>query len=296
MEIIPIHIKALIVTFLVAYMFSVGLETKRGEILEVLKERGLMGRVLLANLVLVPALGVLLVKLLNPGPNFSHGFLLVALAPGGLFALNFARVSKGNLKLAVGLAFGLSLLAVVSTPLLARLFLPVMGGASVPIVRPAIMLLLACLIPLFAGRAVQGRFPLAAQKLGKLLGVLSILLFILVAILTGKLKTPALLTIDAGGVSALVILVVASWALGWWLGGPEVADRKVLAISTSLRNVAVCLLIAASDGADPHLLPPVLAFSALSVPLNAVFGFLTKRVGRGREPVTAPVAGGSRHV
>src|SRR5690242_10368806 len=103
METPPAYVTILVHLFIVVYMFSVALETTRGQIVEQLKDPSKVGRVLLANLILVPTLGVALVHLFSMSPYVRIGFLLLALAPGGLFALQFARVAKGNLVLAVGL-------------------------------------------------------------------------------------------------------------------------------------------------------------------------------------------------
>ena len=40
---------------------------------------------------------------------------------------------------------------------------------------------------------------------------------------------------------------MASLGLGWSCGGPDLASRKALATTTATRNVAVGLVIAASD-------------------------------------------------
>ena len=43
------------------------------------------------------------------------------------------------------------------------------------------------------------------------------------------------------------LLLMASVGLGWSCGGPDLASRKALATTTATRNVAVGLVIAASD-------------------------------------------------
>src|SRR5215475_2936513 len=97
------------------------LETTRGEILGTLGNVSLTGRALLANLVLVPVLSLVLAQLFELRPEIRLGFLLLAIAPGGPFALQFARVSKGNRVLAVTLLILLSLVAVFFTPALVEL-------------------------------------------------------------------------------------------------------------------------------------------------------------------------------
>jgi bile acid:Na+ symporter, BASS family len=280
MELIPVHIQILSFLFLVAYLLSVGLETKLSEIADLLADRGLVARSLLANLVLVPALGLLLVGLFDLTPDTATGLMLLSIAPGGLFALNFARVAKGALVFAVALVFVMSLVAAIGTPLLTAIFVTRKTGSWVPSLEIVGILLLFLVVPLMLGRALQRRSERAAPKLARLLGVLSILLFVVVTVLTASIKSAAMKSVGAGALVAIVLLVVASWGIGWLLGGPAIETRKTLAITTSLRNVAVCLAVAVYYFPDTNVSVPIIAFSGLSVPMNAVFGIATKRMRR----------------
>ena len=116
MEEIPEYINLLGYLFVVLYMFSVPLESTHGEIIQYFKDINLMGRALLANFVVIPILGFIIARFLPLPPDFRIGFLLLAIAPGGLLALQFARLSKGNRVFAVALLFVFCLLAILITP------------------------------------------------------------------------------------------------------------------------------------------------------------------------------------
>ena len=131
MEDLPSYVKILSCLFIIIYMISVMLKTTQGDIIETLGDVSLTGRALLANLVLIPVLGLVLAQLFDLRPEIRLGFLLLAVAPGGPFALQFARVSKGNRVLAVALLILLSILTVFFTPLLVKLLFPA-GTGRVP--------------------------------------------------------------------------------------------------------------------------------------------------------------------
>ena len=130
MEEIPEYINLLSYLFIVVYMLSVPLETSSGEILQTLGNLKLMGRALLANFVIIPILGIFIARFFDLPTDIRTGFLLLAMAPGGLLALQFARVSKGNRVLAVALLFGFCLLAILITPALVLLFFPREGAGQ----------------------------------------------------------------------------------------------------------------------------------------------------------------------
>jgi len=81
METLPTYVKILTYLFVIVYMLSVTLETTRGQIMATFTDRRQMGRALLANLVLVPLLGVILARLFARSPDVRTGFLLLALSP-----------------------------------------------------------------------------------------------------------------------------------------------------------------------------------------------------------------------
>jgi BASS family bile acid:Na+ symporter len=283
MQVVPDYIKLLSYLFMITYMLSVGLETTRGRIVSILKDSKTIGFALLANLVLVPLLGVILTRVIPVPSDIKTGLLLLAIAPGGPFALNFARVSKGNIHLAVALFVLLSLLAIVITPVLAH-FLFGSAGPGHNVLYPMITLSLVILVPLYAGRAIQNfTTESASEKLSKLIGTLSIVLFIVVTLLSTKIKSPAMKSVGRNGLAIMVLLVIISWGIGWILGGPEVRNRKTMAISTSLRNVGVCLLIAVHQFSATNVIVPILAFSGISIPMNMLFAIGTKLLFRDRE-------------
>jgi bile acid:Na+ symporter, BASS family len=288
-EDIPAYINVLSYLFVAIYMFSVPLETTRGAIIKTLGDLNLIGRALLANFVIIPILGFLIARFLDLPPEIRTGFLLLAMAPGGLFALQFARVAKGNRVFAVALLFVFCLLAILITPLLVYLFFPRKGAGSLPFAWLIMMLLLLIMVPVVAGRALQILIPQHAPKLGLWLGRLSIVIFIIAAVTAGRYKSPAIKLMGTNGIEAIVLLILGAWAAGWLLGGPEIRNRKVLAISTSMRNVGVCLPIASSYFAGTDVPIPMLAFSGIMIPMNMVFAVVAGRMLRGKEEIAARV-------
>jgi bile acid:Na+ symporter, BASS family len=283
LEEIPAYINMMSYLFVVVYMLSVPLETTSGEITKTLGDLNLMGRAFLANFVIIPILGIIIARFFELPPDIKTGFLLLAMAPGGLLALQFARVSKGNRVLAVALLFVFCLFAILITPALVLLFFHREGAGKLPFAWLIMMLLLLIIVPALVGRALQRLIPQHAPKLGLWLGRLSIVIFIIAAVMAGRYKSPAIKSMGANGIEAIVLLILGAWIVGWLLGGPEIRNRKVLAISSSMRNVGVCLPIATNYFAGTEVFIPMLAFSGIMIPMNMVFALATGRALRDPE-------------
>ncbi|OLP18677.1 Na+-dependent transporter [Leptolyngbya sp. 'hensonii'] len=274
---LPSYIQIVIFLFLFTFLLSVALEKPKQEILTLMKS-SLMGRSLFANFILLPILGVILARLFRLPPEIAVGFLMVALAPGGMLGLHFARVAKGNLAYAVGLIFLLSLLSIVIIPTLIYLIFPGIAATDGFIVSLLGRLLFLVIPPFLVGQVIQKWLTSIATKLQKLSSLLSIVLFIALTVLTSRLKVLDTQALGWNGLAAIVVFIGVAWFVGWQLGGPELENRKVLAISTSMRNVAIYFLIATSGVFSRNAELMMIGFSVLLTPMNLVFAIAMRRI------------------
>ena len=271
------YIQIVIFLFLFTFLLSIALEKPRQEILTIMKS-SLMGRSLLANFILLPILGLILNWLFRLPPEISVGFVMVALAPGGILGLHFARLAKGNLAYAVGLIFLLSLLSIVITPMLIYLIFPSIAAKDGFIVSLLGRLLFFIIPPFLAAQIIQRWLVSITTTVQKLSSYLSIVLFITLTVVTSKFKVLDTQALGWNGVAAIVVFIGISWFVGWQMGGPELENRKVLAITSSMRNVAICFLIITSSEVNQDTQSTMFAFNVLLTPMNLVFAEAMNRI------------------
>ncbi len=60
------------------------------------------------------------------------------------------------------------------------------------------------------------------------------------------------------------LLLLASLGIGWFCGGPDLATRKAMAVTTATRNIAVGLVIVTSKFADTPAVTAVVAYGLVS--------------------------------
>lgn len=263
--------KILTYVFLVSTMLAIGLTVTWTEILTAVRGRHLMGRILLANLVLIPIVGYLLILIFPLSPGIKLGIALLALAPGGLTAIQFTDKVKGSLAFAAAVAFILTLLSIAVTPILIKILLPLETGLNLPFMRIILFALLYLLLPLVVGFGIRNGSEKTAKGLGKIMLIVSNISFVATILLTSALKKEAMGSVGKTGLLAMLAFIIFSMVIGWWMGGPEKGNRRVLAIATSMRNAGLCLLVAMrmfpESGADVG----VITFMGLMVPPNMLF-------------------------
>ena len=263
--------KLLVLLFLVTSMLSIGMRTQVSDLRSLLSSRSFLARLLLANFAVVPIVGVAMALLLPLEPPVAGALLLLACTPGGLSALNFTTKVKGSAHLAGAAMCLLFLLALFISPLLLKLVLPAHVELVVPYGRALVFILIFLLLPLLAGMLLLGKTPAAAMKLSKPLGLVSLVVFISFMVVSGAARKAAAGEIGVVAVAAILLFIVVSMAIGWFMGGPTRETRQVLATCTGIRNVVLCMAIVHTSAPEHAVLVPLFAFSLLMVPPDMLF-------------------------
>jgi BASS family bile acid:Na+ symporter len=257
--------------FVVTVMLAIGLQAEWRDLRSSAGAQSLLARSLIANFLVVPALG-LLIRFLVPMPaDASVGFLLLALTPGGMSALQFTTRTKSALFYAGTLTVILAVLSVVFTPALAALLLPPGYEVSVPYLHILGLMGLYLLLPLFVGVCLRDVLGGPAAKLGKVAGLVATLTFFAFVVYVMAVRKAAIAALSPAVVGAMIAFILGSMIIGWLLGGPDRETRAVLASASSVRGAAVCLLIAGRSFPGTDVAVAVVAFSALMVLPNMLF-------------------------
>lgn len=262
---------------LVSLTFGAGLQVDRDNLKASLKRVGLLGRALLANFVIVPILGIAMVKLFRLPLPIGTGLLLMAIAPGVPLVLSQVRKRGGRLSLAVELAVVLPLLSIVTVPLTAALVLPAQIKAELPLGHFALTLVLFQLLPLVLGILVSGWLPRAARLARPLNLVFLVAAIALVALLSRAIIDGIESVYGSRGMLAMLALTLLSMAAGWLLGGPAREDRRILGIGTTLRNVGLASLIATTSLRSSQIAASVLIYLLIQFIVTTAFGVYFSR-------------------
>src|SRR6516165_12627932 len=159
-------------------MFSIGLRTSGREFLNVVRDRALLVRTLVANCIVIPALGFVLVHIFPLNPDARIGILLLAAIPGTPIALQFTRMAKTRLAFAAVMTFVLSLASIALTPLAVEVMPQTAQRNERPILNLIASVLLYIAVPLCAGLWVALRAPQIVPRLVLPLEILATLVFL----------------------------------------------------------------------------------------------------------------------
>jgi len=221
--------------FVAVVMFSIGLRTSGGELLNILRARSLLARTILANCILIPAVGLLLVFVFSLSPDATTGMLLLAAIPGTPIALQFTRLAKTKLAFAATMTFVLSIVSVAMTPLAIEVMRRTGQRNERPILVLIVSIGLYVALPLSAGLWTVRRDPKTASRLVLPSCLVATIAFFLLMWETRLLRHQAFNAIIGGGTAlAMFLLLLSSMFIGWMLGGRCVKRPDAKFVSTQL--------------------------------------------------------------
>ena len=242
-------IRILTMLSLVGLLFDVGLRLTWREVSHAVRISRL-GWILAANFVAVPLLTVVAAHAAGLSGDLSTGMILLAAAPFAPVVPIFTKMARGDLALAAGLTALFPFAASFLTPFVCQLslaFRPAAGTLDFHIPTILLVLVFTITLPLAAGLVVRWRSARVAQGLMKPAEILSqttgALSFIFVSIVEFG-------TIASVGPRALLVMAAVfelSLFLGYAIGGSSVPKRRVVALGTSNRNIALAILLAVSS-------------------------------------------------
>jgi BASS family bile acid:Na+ symporter len=247
-------------------VFGFGLKASVADLLYLARQPGLLVRSLLAVFVIVPVLAVGLVLTFDLRPTLKVALIAVSISPVPPLLPRKGTNAGGDRAYGISLMATLALLAIVTVPLLAA----VMGrifdqplGASPGAIAPAVVM--AALLPLFAGTAVRSLLPAIAKRIERPVSRFGLLLAVLaLVVLLGATWQAVWAAVGDGTILVLVVFVVASLLVGHLLGGPNSDESIVLALSSACRHPAIALTIAASSFPGEEFVGTILLYLIVS--------------------------------
>lgn len=280
--------------FAIASMLSMGLRTPLQSFRNQLRDRRTVLALLGANFVVVPAVGTLIIGLLNGllPEQTGEGFIIALCAAGAPFVLQLGAMARIPYGESAGPMTVLLLGSIVFIPLVVPFLLSDVDVHGWAVAR---LLLGTMLSPMIAGIVIAavwpGRADLLARIAGSTAAVSAVLMFLSgfgsnTELLLTVLMSPALLV-----AVGLIVLAFFTGRAAGDLAGDSLTVSDGPAILTSQRNIAAALLVARAGGTDDSVVVAILVLSAVGfvmlVPYALVMGALRRR--RDGEKITLGV-------
>lgn len=262
-ELLSQSLGPLIAIFLVTAMFSLGLDLTVRQIVDSLRDRGLVAKSVLINLVVVPLLAIVITRLIPMDEALRIGIVVYAISAGTEGGPKFVQMIKGNTAFAFGLLVVLLTFTVTLVPLILRLVVP---DAEIQTGALIVKLLVVVALPISLGLFLNARHQGLATRLSPYAHKLSMSLLYGLFVLLIYVNFQAIISLQASALLAGLLFFVLAFTTGYLAGGRDPHNRRALGIMTFARNGSISMLIAREVFVDdPQILVMATVMTACSI-------------------------------
>ncbi len=254
-------------------MLSLGLGLTFGDFRRVLNKPLALAIGAFAQLILLPLTAFVVIAAFEIEGEIAVGFMLLSFCPGGVTSNMITKLAKGDVALSVSLTAVISLLSLITVPVLAATAVAHFLGAQAPditVTELAIAVFLITTLPVVIGVSIRRFAKHIAAKIEPALSVLSTVLFAVIVLAAlasswtlfmDNLATlgPALITMNLS-----LMLLGLGFAL---IAGLAWQEIKTISIETGVQNATLGIALAAIISGQTE------GFSTMALP-SAVYGIL----------------------
>lgn len=246
-------------------MFSLGLGLRFGDFGRVLRlpKPTLTG--IVAQIVLLPVVAYGLIALWGFGGGMAFGIMLLAFSPGGVTSNMLTKLAGGSVALSITLTAVVSLMSVLTLPVLVTWAAVHFMGAAAPeisVTKLAVAMFLITSLPVLIGLMIRRFATGLAERIERGCEILAIVLFVLIvaAALAANwtLVTQSFATLGPFLITLNLVLLAVGIGLARLTGisGP---DGLAIAVEMGVQNATVGItianIVAASTGLSEFAVP-----------------------------------------
>ncbi len=262
-------------------MFALGLGLTRADFLRILKQPKDFFVGAISQIILLPIIAFILVKLWPISPELAIGVMIIAAAPGGVTSNILTAFAKGDVALSVSFTAVISLISVITVPIIVIASAGYFGEdiQNISVRDKAIEMFTLVTVPLIVGMLLKIFIPNIVLKFEAIAKKVSIGLFIIVLLgaILSKKEDIVPYFVDAGLITLTlnVIMMIVAFYVAKLLATGN-AQKKCIAIECGLQNGTLAIFVANSFFGGGVYEIPAATYSLIMFATSLIFVFLVK--------------------
>ena len=266
-------------------MFVLGLGLTGADFLRVVKQPRDFFVGSLSQVILLPIIAFILVKIWPIAPELAIGVMIIAAAPGGVTSNLLTSFAKGDVALSISLTAIISLICVFTIPFIVLTSVDLLGVSSVDpnisLVSMSRDMFLIVTVPVVLGMIVRKISYGITSKLEPLAKKISIVLFILVLLgaIAAERENVVSYFAQAGLITLVlnvVMMIVAYFIAQLLASGTK--QKKCITIECGLQNGTLAIFVATSIFGGGMYVIPAATYSLIMFVTSLIFVYLVKKV------------------
>ena len=263
-------------------MFTLGLGLSFSDFLKVAKNPKNFFIGLISQLIFLPVVALIIVKVWPLQPELAIGLILIAAAPGGVTSNILTSFAKGDVALSISLTAIMSLLSVISVPIVLGISMGLISDktlGSISLTGIALSMFFIVTLPVLLGVIFKASLSYITKIIEKPAKLLSTLLFVLVLI--GAIVAERENIIEYFAQTGLVVLLLNTlmmviafyWAKAF---GTGTAQQKAISLECGLQNGTLAIFVGTSVFGGGLYIIPAATYSLTMYLTSLIFIYFIK--------------------
>ena len=264
-------------------MFALGLGLTGTDFLRVIKQPKDFFVGAISQIILLPVIAFVLVKIWPISPELAIGVMIIAAAPGGVTSNILTSFARGDVALSISLTAIISLLSVITVPFIIVTSLGLLGSENVSqnisLTSMAISMFLIVTVPVITGmifRRFASNTAINFEPIAKKISVVLFIIVLLGAILAEKDNIVSYFA-DAGLITFVlnVLMMVVAFYVAKLLGTGN-AQKKCIAIECGLQNGTLAIFVGTTLFGGGAFVIPAATYSLIMFVTSLIFVFFVR--------------------
>jgi len=265
-------------------MFVLGLGLTGTDFLRVIKQPRDFFVGALSQVILLPIIAFILVKIWPIAPELAIGVMIIAAAPGGVTSNLLTSFAKGDVALSISLTAIISLLCVITIPFIVLTSIELLGGSNIAedisLFSMSRDMFLIVTVPVILGMLLRTFSSSVALKLEPIAKKVSIALFVLVLLgaIAAERENVISYFAQAGLITLIlnvVMMIVAYYVAQFLASGTK--QKKCITIECGLQNGTLAIFVATSIFGGGIYVIPAATYSLIMFATSLIFVFLVRK-------------------
>ena len=266
-------------------MLALGLGLTSQDFLRVAKQPKdfLVG--LVCQLILLPIIAFLLLKIFNLPLEIALGVMIIAAAPGGVTSNVLTKFANGDVALSISLTAIISLISIISVPFIvfksAELLEVAEISKEISMIGISMKMFLVVTLPVIIGMLIRKFATNFVMSKSQLIERISVFLFVIVfaAIwveewenIMGYIKQAGLITL----VLNIVMMFIGYYVAKFLASG--VSQRKSISLECGLQNGTLAVFVASQLFTEITYLIPTATYAIVMFLTSIIYVFIVRKI------------------
>jgi len=239
---------------------------------------------IICQMILLPIIAFILIKILNTPPELALGVMIIAAAPGGVTSNVLTKFANGDVALSVSLTAVVSLISIISVPLIVFTSADLLQISNITkdisMISISLKMVFVVTIPVIIGMLIRKFATNFINSRTLIIQRFSIILFVIVfaAIWVEEWDKIYSFIERAGTITLtlnIVMMVVGYYVAKIFASG--VAQRRCISLESGLQNGTLAVFVSSQIFDEIVYMVPTAAYALIMFITSIIFVFIIRR-------------------